>query len=253
MSVPYGNSSVLQSTASVSYNPNVSEAELPLTANFNGGPGYQQWDQSGHAVGYAPDPLLYAPQPQRPVQRLPLGSQPGSATPSKAPTPATSDGRRQPSRQNTDSSWDARPHVGGSEAIRMTTSPPRHDAYAASPSPVRLPPPPQAAQPQTAAAAYMQPPPPVHSAGTSPSPSYSPVPASAPPAIRNAYTASPGPTPTQAQSQYAYAPPAGPPPMSGTQTPPSAPLPNPFGDPAPLPPHHGGAEDPYAGYSSPRQ
>ena len=120
VSVPYSNPSVMKSTASVgSYDPAVSDAELPLTANFRAasGPGFQQWDDSGRAVGYNPDPMLHAPQPQRPAaaSRIPLGA-------SNAPTPGASEqgsGRPSPVRQDTASSWDARPHVGGAEAIRL--------------------------------------------------------------------------------------------------------------------------------------
>lgn len=63
---PYcGNSAVLQSTASVVFNPNVSDTEIPLTA-------HQQWDKDGRAVGYTSDPMLYVPQPQRAPSRDPV-------------------------------------------------------------------------------------------------------------------------------------------------------------------------------------
>lgn len=205
----------MQSTASVPFNANVSEAELPLTANFNGGfnggSNYQQWDASGHAVGYAPDPTLYAPQPQRPGGQLPLaGSQPGSSRPSGNSTPVMSEQLRQPpSRQNTTGSagsWDPQPQTGGAETFKMTTSPYRepYSQQSTSPMPSRLPPPPQ--QPYAQSSSPMR---------------------SAP----GVYTVSPEPTPTQAQ--FAYRPPSGPPPPSGVQTPPSAPLPNPFGGASP--------------------
>ncbi|OCH86161.1 hypothetical protein OBBRIDRAFT_797454 [Obba rivulosa] len=62
---PYGgNGAVLQSTASVVFNPNVSDAEIPLTA-------HQQWDKNGRAIGYAADPILYVPKPQRAPSRAP--------------------------------------------------------------------------------------------------------------------------------------------------------------------------------------
>ncbi|KAH9847614.1 snare associated Golgi protein-domain-containing protein [Lenzites betulinus] len=55
---------ILESTVSV-FNPNVSDVEIPLTANAQsfGRPSYQQWDREGRAVDNAP---MYAPQPQRP-------------------------------------------------------------------------------------------------------------------------------------------------------------------------------------------
>jgi hypothetical protein len=46
----------------------MSDSDIPLKPPV-GGNGitspYQQWDKSGHAVGYAGDPRLYAPNPQR--------------------------------------------------------------------------------------------------------------------------------------------------------------------------------------------
>ncbi|TFY50260.1 hypothetical protein EVJ58_g11121, partial [Rhodofomes roseus] len=66
-SSPYSNSSMLQSTASVAFNPGAAdESEIPLTARGEtfGAAAYQQWDRSGRAVGYA-DPSLYVPEPRR--------------------------------------------------------------------------------------------------------------------------------------------------------------------------------------------
>ena len=55
------------------FNPNPSDSDIPLQpydpereAGF-GGPSHQQWDESGHAVGYAPDPRLHAPRPRAPT------------------------------------------------------------------------------------------------------------------------------------------------------------------------------------------
>ncbi|KAF7789749.1 hypothetical protein EIP86_000695 [Pleurotus ostreatoroseus] len=251
---------ILQTQPSVPYNQDVSEAELPLTANFNA-PGFapqQQWDGAGRAVGYAPDPQLYAPRPQRPP-RVPT---PGEQRGSNDATPVMSerdrgDGRAPPSRQNTAgsaASWDVRAHVGP-DAYRMTSAAPSlppqpqaqgayRDPYAgqvqnmagvgtrsrsqsrsrggsarASPVPARIPPPPasqsvqqlhhqqqQAQQGQQQQQTYGQPP---------------------------VYTREPSPlsAPSQTQgqgvgqAQYAtYAPPAGPPPAEGAQSP----LPNPY-------------------------
>ncbi|KAF8260064.1 snare associated Golgi protein-domain-containing protein [Lactarius quietus] len=54
------------------FNPNPSDSDIPLQpydqdreAGF-GGPSHQQWDESGHAIGYAPDPRLHAPRPRPP-------------------------------------------------------------------------------------------------------------------------------------------------------------------------------------------
>ena len=94
-SLPYGNSGIVNSTASMASNGRKSESELPLTASFQTA-GFQQWDSQGRAVGYAPDPTLYAPQPQRPVK---ITAPP--STSSQRSTPAMSerlDGRAQPIR-----------------------------------------------------------------------------------------------------------------------------------------------------------
>ena len=55
------------------FNPNPSDSDIPLQpydpeseAGYGGGPSHQQWDESGHAVGYAPDPRLHAPRPRAP-------------------------------------------------------------------------------------------------------------------------------------------------------------------------------------------
>lgn len=58
------------------FNPNPSDSDIPLqpydpereAAGYGGGPSsLQQWDESGHAVGYAPDPRLHAPRPRAPT------------------------------------------------------------------------------------------------------------------------------------------------------------------------------------------
>ncbi|KAI0327078.1 hypothetical protein GY45DRAFT_1257786 [Cubamyces sp. BRFM 1775] len=69
-SLPYSsvtNPAVLESTASVVFNPTASDAEIPLTAAAYGpaGSSYQQWDASGRALN-ASQPAVYAPKPQRP-------------------------------------------------------------------------------------------------------------------------------------------------------------------------------------------
>ncbi|TFY77770.1 hypothetical protein EWM64_g6242, partial [Hericium alpestre] len=64
--LPYGPSgTTFASSTTGPFNPNGSETDIPLTA-----PGmesqHQQWDSQGRAVGYAGDPRVYSPQPQRP-------------------------------------------------------------------------------------------------------------------------------------------------------------------------------------------
>lgn len=123
--------------------PRESDSELPLTANFNSSFN-QQWDGQGRAVGYAPDPSLYAPQPRRPVQISASQSPSGSGSPG----PSMRE-RGPPLRQNTDSSagsWDVRGQIGPN-AYPMS-QPQYRDPYANS-QPAKLPPPPPPAQPYT--------------------------------------------------------------------------------------------------------
>jgi hypothetical protein len=60
-------------TPSVStFNPNPSDSDIPLRPyGSDPDPGFegsthQQWDDTGHAIGYAPDPRLHAPRPRPP-------------------------------------------------------------------------------------------------------------------------------------------------------------------------------------------
>jgi hypothetical protein len=60
-------------TSSVStFNPNPSDSDIPLRPyGSDPDPGFegsthQQWDETGHAIGYAPDPRLHAPRPRPP-------------------------------------------------------------------------------------------------------------------------------------------------------------------------------------------
>ena len=60
-------------TSSVSaFNPNPSDSDIPLRPygsdpdpGFEGS-SHQQWDETGHAIGFAPDPRLHAPRPRPP-------------------------------------------------------------------------------------------------------------------------------------------------------------------------------------------
>jgi hypothetical protein len=54
------------------FNPNPSDSDIPLQPygsdpdpGFEGS-NHQQWDETGHAIGYAPDPRLHAPRPRPP-------------------------------------------------------------------------------------------------------------------------------------------------------------------------------------------
>lgn len=205
--VPGANSGAAQA---IDFNARKSESELPLTATFHN-PGYQQWDNTGRAVGYAPDPMLYAPRPQRPTRvGSPSNVYNSSGQSSVNPTPVTgATAGAQPVRQNTnssDASWDAQAHVGGSDVYPMTRSP----AYSTDrPSVPRIAPP--TTQPLSL---------------TSKSPKSAvtrkPVPA-APSSAPGMSSGSPSePTPTQTQ-------------FANADHPHSAPLPNPFANPTGAP------------------
>jgi len=62
---PYGVPN--DSSNSVVFNAQASEANIPLHPVAT--EPYQRWDKTGHAVGYAGDPRLYAPEPQHPQLR----------------------------------------------------------------------------------------------------------------------------------------------------------------------------------------
>ena len=54
------------------FNPNPSDSDIPLQPygserdpGFEG-PSHQRWDETGQAIGYAPDPRLHAPRPRAP-------------------------------------------------------------------------------------------------------------------------------------------------------------------------------------------
>lgn len=147
---PYGNSSVLESTTNIPFNPRTSDSELPLTANFNAESSYQQWDSQGRAVGYSGDPTLYAPQPRK-LANIPSGgavSQGSSTGTSPAPYMSERDGyRAQPLRQNTSdstASWDVQGQLGGPNSYPMSRSqydPPYSGAGESRPIPPLQPPP----------------------------------------------------------------------------------------------------------------
>lgn len=76
--MPYSatNPAILESTATV-FNPNASDAEIPLTAAAQsfGRPSYQQWDGQGRAV-YAPQPHRATPQRQLTGEGYPMSERP---------------------------------------------------------------------------------------------------------------------------------------------------------------------------------
>jgi len=59
---PYGGE--LGSTSTIIFNPNVSDANIPLTAAMQGD-GQERWGQHGNATEYAGNPNIVAPKPQR--------------------------------------------------------------------------------------------------------------------------------------------------------------------------------------------
>lgn len=61
---------------------NASDVTVPLNS-FSDTP-YQQWDSEGRAIGYAPDPRIYAPQPKKPENPNPF---PGDTTPTLGTKP----------------------------------------------------------------------------------------------------------------------------------------------------------------------
>ncbi|KAL4250920.1 Golgi apparatus membrane protein TVP38 [Abortiporus biennis] len=128
---PYGNSSVLDSTTSVTFNPNESETTLPLTATFPppAEGAYQQWDSQGRAVGYSGDPSLHSPRPQRPAQKFQPNLPPSRTTTVGSIAPAMSEyNGRQNSVQST-GSWDVPQQGRQGDIYKMTArvaSPPRN-------------------------------------------------------------------------------------------------------------------------------
>jgi len=60
------------SNTSAVFNPDSSEISLTIpSSDAPYDAPYQQWDNEGRAVGYAPDPRIYAPQPKKPESLLP--------------------------------------------------------------------------------------------------------------------------------------------------------------------------------------
>jgi len=60
-------------SSTAAFNPNPSDSDIPLRPygedpdpDFEGST-HQQWDEAGHAIGYAPDPRIHAPRPRPPT------------------------------------------------------------------------------------------------------------------------------------------------------------------------------------------
>ncbi|TCD63005.1 Tlg2-vesicle protein [Steccherinum ochraceum] len=139
---PYGNG------AYATFNPNASESDLPLNPKSDGVHEHQQWDSSGRAVGYAGDPSLYAPQPQR---AKPFGSNAAASSSNVQLAPPSSAPRfSSPQRQDTAQSWDGQATVGTQDVYKMTRQQsPSADPFASGPLPPKLPPPTTAPIPQS--------------------------------------------------------------------------------------------------------
>ncbi|OSC97850.1 hypothetical protein PYCCODRAFT_1447767 [Trametes coccinea BRFM310] len=188
-SLPYANPAVLESTASVVFNPTASDAEIPLTASA-GARTYQQWDPQGRAV-YAPQP--HRPAPQRQLtgegyaaqQRAAAAAQrtsplpPGAGYPYPYPYPTSQipmqrvttspprdpfadSARVDPGRQPVGTSYQrqAPPRGYGSPPPDAFRAPAASQAQrTASPPPPPLRPPPVSAPQTPTQASYFQPPP----------------------------------------------------------------------------------------------
>lgn len=166
---PYSNNN--DSNASTVFNPHGSETDIPLTTSDQP---YQQWDSNGRAVGYAGDPRLHAPEPQR-AQARPLvfqETQPygGGGIGTSYPQGGTNTGGRSPLRQESSDTvdWEARHREGARDTFDLPrvsspgTHEPLHDPFEPTPptsyqTPYAAPlgPPPGAA-PSTAPAPFAQ-------------------------------------------------------------------------------------------------
>ncbi|KAH9831331.1 uncharacterized protein C8Q71DRAFT_881929 [Rhodofomes roseus] len=211
-SSPYSNSSMLQSTASVAFNPGAAdESEIPLTARGEtfGAAAYQQWDRSGRAVGYA-DPSLYVPEPRRaPVRPFaeasthrPQGARTDSGASVGSAYQMSERGGYQSAPTRSDSGLtNPHPHpYAQAQAASRPASPPR---YTNSPPPIA---PPASAPLQAQATPQNSRP-----LQTAPAPGsqfpYNPHAMAAPAPMPNPYTAyAPSPPPTNVDPYAGYAP-----------------------------------------------
>jgi len=136
---PYNASN--NSSNSVVFNAQHSDANIPLnpTAMPYGATGpYQQWDKEGHAVGYAGDPRLYVPEPQRPQGRVPTyqtDDRRGVGT--SYPESKEADGRNLLRQESGDSvEWNAQGRRDTFDIPRIASPAhePLHDPFEASPT-----------------------------------------------------------------------------------------------------------------------
>lgn len=103
------------------FNPNSSDTTLTIpSSGAPYDPPYQQWDSEGRAVGYAPDPRIYAPQPKKSGSPFPAGN--------KAPTIGTPPLRH----DSTDTvSWEIQTNAaqGQSYPLSSITPEPLHNPF----------------------------------------------------------------------------------------------------------------------------
>jgi len=116
---PYGERSMDTNSATV-FNPSESDMDIPLKPT--GDSVYQQWDSQGHAVGYASDPRLLAPQPKHAhhgIDSYARDEEEGAG------------GYRRPEASTDSVGWDMSGHAGSSPpALSNTTT-----GYAPPPGP----------------------------------------------------------------------------------------------------------------------
>ncbi|KAG2064218.1 hypothetical protein BDR04DRAFT_284201 [Suillus decipiens] len=87
---------------------NASDVTVPLNS-FSDTP-YQQWDSEGRAIGYAPDPRIYAPQPKKPENPNPF---PGDTTPTLGTKPLR--------QESTDTvAWELQANAAQGQSYRLS-------------------------------------------------------------------------------------------------------------------------------------
>ena len=157
---PYSTSN--NSSNSVVFNVQGSDTHIPLnptTMPYGATAPHQQWDKDGHAVGYASDPRLYVPEPQRAPNRLPsyqIDEEAGVGT--SYQRSAEAPGGRSPLRQESGDSmgWNSQGRRDTFDIPRIASPvhEPLHDPFETSPTdmhqasyPPPLSPPPSAPSP----------------------------------------------------------------------------------------------------------
>ncbi|KAF9221083.1 hypothetical protein BS17DRAFT_785884 [Gyrodon lividus] len=107
------------------FNPNPSDVSVatPLAhSDAPYDPPYQQWDRDGHAVGYAPDPRVFAPQPRRANDSFNAALIAPSRTPSRSGSAAATAIR--PRQESTDTvGWELQTNAADGQAYPLHTIP----------------------------------------------------------------------------------------------------------------------------------